>query len=157
MRRLVEADAQAVWLLPNLPDGARPTVLDELGLVGMTIEQPNDTARVLAACLRCCWADPTGAIWPGKAVPYEQVAAVFRAITETRDEAAGHRALMGGIRRLAATRWLRWEEQLRVVQLGPRVAAWAVPELSTLRELWRLMPNAADPSGSVRPSTEEPE
>jgi hypothetical protein len=57
MRRLVEADAQAVWLLPNLPDGARPTVLDELGLAGMSIEQPNDTARVLAGCLRCCWAD----------------------------------------------------------------------------------------------------
>lgn len=150
MRRLVEADAQVVWLLPNLPDGARPTVLDELGLAAVSVDQPNDTARVLAACLRCCWADPTGAIWPGAAVPRDRVAVVFRAITDNRDEAASHRALMGGIRRLAAARWLRWDEQTRTVQMGPRVAAWSAPELSTLRELWRLMPNPDVPAVADR-------
>lgn len=139
-RRLVEADASAVWLLPNLPDGARPTVLDELGLPAPALEHPNDTARVLACCLRCCWIEPAGPVWPGTGARWEQVHSVFRAITDHRDEAAGTRAVTAGVRRLAATGWLRWDEATRTVRLGPRVATWSEPEVSTLRELWRAMP-----------------
>jgi hypothetical protein len=41
---------------------------------------------------------------------------------------------------------LRWSETTREVQLGPRVASWRDPELSTLRELWRLIPTIAAPT-----------
>jgi hypothetical protein len=140
MRRLVEAGATGVWLLPMVPDGAGPTVLDELGLTATAVEQPNDTARVLAACLRCCWAEPTGSPWPGVPAAWEQVTSVFRMITDNRDERVSNIALVAGVRRLAGSSWLQWSETTREVRLGPRVAAWNDPELSTLRELWRLIP-----------------
>lgn len=143
MRRLVEPDATAVWLLPVVPDGARPSVSEELGLPVLAVEQPNDTARVLAACLRCCWPEPTGPMWPGAAASKDEVAAVFRKITN-RDETASNRALIGAIRRLAGTGWLLWNETGQTVRLGPRVAAWRSAELSALRELWRLLPSAFD-------------
>lgn len=147
MRRLVEPDATAVWLLPVVPDGARPSVSEELGLPVLAVEQPNDTARVLAACLRCCWAEPTGPMWPGAPASKDDVAAVFREITN-RDETASNRALIGAIRRLAGAGWLLWDEPGQTVRLGPRVAAWRSAELSALRELWRLLPAAVDTSRS---------
>jgi len=152
MRRLVETDASAVWLLPVLPEGASPTVLDELGLTATGVEQPNDTARVLAACLRCCWADPTGSPWPGVVASWDQLTSVFRGITDNRDERYSNIALVAGVRRLAGSGWLRWSEKTREVQLGPRVAAWRDPELSTLRELWRLIPSIDKPD---RPGTKD--
>jgi hypothetical protein len=162
MARLVEADAAAVWLLPVLPEGAGPTVLDELGLSATAVEQPNDTARVLAACLRCCWPEPNGSPWPGVAASWEQVTAVFRSITDSRDERVSNIALVAGVRRLAGSQWLLWSESTRQVRLGPRVAGWSDPELSTLRELWRLIPTvpaAAAVPAAVAPveDLEEPE
>ncbi|HST83895.1 MAG TPA: hypothetical protein VLL08_19330 [Kineosporiaceae bacterium] len=141
MRRLVETEAGATWLLPMLPEGAGPTVLEELGLSATAVEQPNDTARVLAACLRCCWSEPNGSPWPGVVASWEQVTSVFRGITDNRDERYSNIALVAGVRRLAGAGWLRWSEATREVQLGPRVALWRDPELSTLRELWRLIPS----------------
>jgi hypothetical protein len=154
LRRLVETEAEGVWLLPVLPEGAGPTVLDELGLTATGVEQPNDTARVLAACLRCCWSEPNGSPWPGVVASWEQVTAVFRGITDNRDERYSNIALVAGVRRLAGSGWLRWSEKTREVQLGPRVAAWRDPELSTLRELWRLIPVIETPPAS--PVTETP-
>jgi hypothetical protein len=145
MRRLVEADAAGVWLLPLVPEGAGPTVLDELGLAATAVEQPNDTARALAACLRCCWSEPSGWPWPGVPASWAQVSSVFRMITDNRDERYSNIALVAGVRRLAGSGWLRWSESTREVRLGPRVAAWSDPELSTLRELWRLIPNVDKP------------
>ncbi len=141
MRRLVEADAAGVWLLPLVPEGAGPTVPAEFGLAATAVEQPNDTARALAACLRCCWSEPSGSPWPGVVASWAQVSSVFRMITDNRDERYSNIALVAGVRRLAGSGWLRWSEATREVQLGPRVAAWSDPELSTLRELWRLIPN----------------
>jgi hypothetical protein len=149
MRRLIETDASAVWLLPVIPEGAGPTVLDELGLSATGVEQPNDTARVLAACLRCCWPESSGSPWPGVVATWEQVTSVFRGITDNRDERYSNIALVAGVRRLAGSGWLRWSEQTREVRLGPRVAAWRDPELSTLRELWRLIPIVEKPVENV--------
>ncbi|WP_051426392.1 hypothetical protein [Jiangella gansuensis] len=149
MTRLVEPDAEAVWLLPELPAGARPDVLDELGLPGVAVDQPNDTARVLAACLRCCWTEPTGPVWPAAPAPFEQVVAVFRAATGSRDERALHAAAMGGVRRLAGSGWVLFDEETRTVRLGPRVAAWSAAELSTLRELWRSLPLPSPPGDAA--------
>jgi hypothetical protein len=139
MLRLVEPDASGVWLLPAVPDSAGPAVLDELGLAGHVLEHPNDTARVLAACLRCCWTDPAGPLWPGAAAGWAQVASVFTAIT-SRDETVSHPALLAAVRRLVRSGWLLWDEEARAIRLGPRVAAWNQAQVSALRELWRSMP-----------------
>lgn len=143
MLRLVEPDVTAVWLLPVVPEGARPSVAEEWGLPGLAVEQPNDTARVLAACLRCCWAEPTGPMWPGVPASKHDVAAVFEEITD-RDETASNRALIAALRRLTGAGWLLWDEFGQTVRLGPRVAAWAPAELSALRELWRMLPAPAN-------------
>jgi hypothetical protein len=140
LRRLVEGDAQAVWLLPNLPQSASPAVLEEYGLPGMSVIDARGSMRVLAACLRCCWVDPGSEIWPGVPARLEDVALVFAHLVPGRDRLTRHRTLLGGVRRLAWSGWLRFDEQTKVVQLGPRVAAWGPLELSTLRELWRLVP-----------------
>lgn len=147
MLRLVEPDVTAAWLLPVVPDGAHPSVSDELGLTAVAVEQPNDTARVLAACLRCCWAEQAGPIWPGATVAMDDVASVFKQLTN-RDESASHRAVIAAIRRLAAAAWLLWDEFGRTVRLGPRVAAWESADLSSLRELWRMLPPAAGREGT---------
>jgi hypothetical protein len=141
MLRLGEPDVAAVWLVPVVPDDARPSMSEELGVPAVAVEQPNDTARVLAACLRCCWADPTGPMWPGIPVSKDNVTSVFREITN-RDESASNRAVIAAVRRLAAAGWLLWDEPVQRVRLGPRVAAWGPAELSTLRELWRMLPPA---------------
>ncbi|MFD4443829.1 hypothetical protein ACFWPK_29055 [Nocardia sp. NPDC058519] len=141
MLRLIEPDVTAVWLLTVVPGGAMPSVLEELGLPALAVEQPNDTARVLAACLRCCWAEPTGPMWPGTSASRDEVGAVFGEITN-RDEAASNRALLAAIRRLAGAGWLLWDEPGQMVRLGPRVAAWESADLSALRELWRMLPSS---------------
>lgn len=138
MLRLIEPDGSGAWLLPVLPDNASAAVLDELGLPSHVLEHPNDTARVLAACVRCCWGDPAGPLWPGVGVPWEQVASAFMGIVN-REEAVSHRALLAGVRRLARSGWLLWDEGARMIRLGPRVAAWNAAQLSTLREMYRSM------------------
>ncbi|WP_053723306.1 hypothetical protein [Saccharothrix sp. NRRL B-16348] len=143
MLRLVEPDVAAVWLLAAVPETARPSVAEELGLPVLAVEHPNDTARVLAACLRCCWADPTGPLWPGKPASKDEVATVLGAIIN-RTEAASNIALLGAIRRLAGAAWLLWDEPAQMVRLGPRVAVWGSADLSALRELWRMVSSSAD-------------
>lgn len=137
--RLPEPGGSKVWLTPIFPNGGRAAVLDELDLPRPVLEQPNDTARVLAAALKCCWPDPTGPLWPGIDAPFGQVAATFEAITG-RDEVVSHRALVAALRRLSWSSWLLWDEGARTVRLGPRVVTWSQAELSTLRELWRSIP-----------------
>jgi len=155
LRRLVEPDAQAVWLLPNLPGPAGPAVLEEYGLPGAPIADPKGSLRVLAACLRCCWADPGTEIWPGTPAGFEEVAVVFTHLVPDQDRPTRHRTLLSGVRRLASSGWLRFDERGRVVRLGPRVASWDALELSTLREIWRLVPSdehsdPADPADPVQ-------
>jgi hypothetical protein len=137
--RLAEPDSTSVWLLPFLPYGSGPGVLDELDLPRPVLEHPNDTARVLAAALRCCWPDPSGPLWPGVSAPFAAVAGTFEALTG-RGEAASHPAVVAALRRLSGAAWLLWDDQARTVRLGPRVATWPPAELSTLRELWRSLP-----------------
>jgi hypothetical protein len=106
--------------------------------------------RVLAACLRCCWPDPGTDIWPGVPAPLSEVEAVFARLVPGRDRQTRHRTLLGGVRRLAGSGWLRFDDQARVVQLGPRVASWTGLELSTLREVWRLIPVDSPEHGEDR-------
>ncbi|MFN8077674.1 MAG: hypothetical protein U0Q15_19950 [Kineosporiaceae bacterium] len=150
VRRLVEPDGGAIWLVPVVPETSGPAVLAELGLPALTAEQPNDTARVLAAVLRCCWPDPAAALWPGVPASFAAVASVLRGMVD-RDPAAFHRACVGAIRRLDVARWVLWDESARVVRLGPRVAQWTPADLTVLRQLYRAMPAPAADAVVVLP------
>jgi hypothetical protein len=150
---LTEPGGSRAWLIPVLPNAAGPAVLDELDLPHPVLEMPNDTARVLAAALKCCWADPSGPLWPGVSAPFGQVAATFEGITG-RDELVSHRALVAGLRRLSWSGWLIWDEQQGPVRLGPRVATWRPTEMSTLRELCRSIPAPGPGPQSTPPSPE---
>jgi hypothetical protein len=152
MIRLAEPDGTAAWLVPQVPDTADARVLAELGLTGPLLEQPNDTARLLAACLRCCWADPLQPPWPGVPAASGPVLAVFRDLTGPRDDAAHRRSAVAALRRLDQAGWVLWDEPGDAVRLGPRVALWSSSDLSTLRQLWRSI---AGPEGArAMPATE---
>ncbi len=145
MLRLPEPSGDAGWLVPQVPEAADARVLAELGLACPLLEQPNDTARLLAAALRCCWEDPLAPIWPGVTVPAAPVLTVFGELTGPRDELAHRRSAVAGLRRLDQADWLIWDETADTIRLGPRVALWSTSDLSTLRQLWRSMPGPASP------------
>jgi hypothetical protein len=159
MVRLPEPSGDGAWLVPQVPETADTRVLAELGLAGPLLEQPNDTARLLAAALRCCWEDPLAPIWPGVTVPSGPVLGVFGELTGPRDEMAHRRSAVAGLRRLDQAGWLIWDETAETIRLGPRVALWSSSDLTTLRQLWRSMPGpAAPPERAARPEREpEPE
>ena len=139
LTRLVEPDASAVWLVAVPAEAAGPGALDELGLTGPVVEQPNDTARLLACVVRCCWADVSGPAWPGVPAGWDTVLSVFRHYAE-RDEGAFTRAATAAVRRLAGAGWVLWDSPARQVRLGPRVVSWSAADLTVLRELCRQMP-----------------
>ncbi len=140
MLRLAEPSGDGGWLVPQVPETADARVLAELGLASPLLEQPNDTARLLAAALRCCWPDPLAPIWPGATVPSAPVLGVFGELTGPRDEMAHRRSAVAGLRRLDQAGWLIWDETADTIRLGPRVALWSTSDLSTLRQLWRAIP-----------------
>jgi hypothetical protein len=147
MLRLPEPSGDGAWLVPQVPETADTRVLAELGLAGPLLEQPNDTARLLAAVLRCCWEDPLAAIWPGTSAGSAAVLAVFGELTGPRDEMAHRRSAVAALRRLDQAGWLLWDETGDTIRLGPRVALWSGSELTTLRQLWRSMPEPASLPG----------
>jgi hypothetical protein len=153
MKRLRDPESGLAWLVPILPTGAEPAVLDELRLAPPPVDRPNETARVLAACLRCCWQDPGAPIWPGTASSYDSAVEVFRAITMREDQLSDS-AMTGALRRLAASGWLLWDPVRREVRLGPRTATWSEADLTSLRELWRNLPA---PAAATEPAAEEKE
>lgn len=142
LRRLVEADARAVWLIPNLPDSAGPAVLTEYGVPGSSMVDSRGTLRVLAACLRCCWPDPATDPWPGLPTSTGHVGQVLRRLVPGRNQVSRQQLLSAGLRRLAMSGWVLLEGA-DTVRIGPRIASFGLLELSTLRELWRLIPDAA--------------
>jgi hypothetical protein len=148
LTRLVEPDGSAVWLLAVPPEAAGGGALDELGLTGPVVEQPNDTARLLAAVVRCCWSDPTGPVWPGAPARWDAVLEVFRHYAE-RDEAAFARAAVAAVRRLHGAGWVLWDAAERQVRLGPRVASWSAADLTVLRETYRRMPGPSPETSST--------
>ncbi|SIR90548.1 hypothetical protein [Micromonospora avicenniae] len=150
MRRLIEADAQSVWLLPNIPSSAGPQVLAEYRQQAVTLQDAAGTLRVLAACLRCCWPDPGTDPWPGRPADLAHVDRVLEQLTPGRDQRSRQRLLTAALRRLEAARWVL--QTAGRVRLGPRIATWGPLELSTVRELWRMIPYS-DPD--IRPQRQE--
>jgi hypothetical protein len=142
MLRLVERDGEHCWLLPRPPDDVTPAVLRELRMQVLPAEFPNETSRVLAAALRCCWADVQASPWPGQVATMRDVLDIVDQITPGRGEEALHRLGTGALRRLHASRWLNIDDEAQRVCLGPRVATWPDQDLPALRELRRELPPA---------------
>ena len=123
-------------------------MLAELGLPGPLVEQPNDTARLLAAVLRCCWEDPAGPVWPGVA---GDLGAVLDGVPRgIADRATRRRTAAPRWPRCAAwhqAAWVRWDE---AAHRAARRRGWrrgAAADLTTLRELCRSIQLTNRPAG----------
>ncbi|MGH8880127.1 MAG: hypothetical protein ACRD0P_22715 [Stackebrandtia sp.] len=140
MTRLVEPDGSGVWLVAAPPEGTGMRVLPELGLRGLTLDKPNEAARVLACCLRCCWLNPLDPLWPSGSATLSQVEGLYAAIGGPRDAEAVHRLVVAALRQLDQSRWVLFDEHLNTIRLGPQVALWGDQDVSVLRQLWRGLP-----------------
>ncbi|MFJ3728798.1 hypothetical protein ACIPYQ_40400 [Streptomyces sp. NPDC090045] len=140
MLRLVEWGGERCWLLPRPPDDVTPAVLRELRMQVLPVEFPNETSRVLAAALRCCWADVQTSPWPGQPATMREVLNVVDQLIPGRAEEVLHRLGTGALRRLHASRWLNIDDEAQTVCLGPRVATWPEQDHPALRELHRQLP-----------------
>jgi hypothetical protein len=130
-----------VWMLQTLPDGAGHSVLEELGTPPVAVEQPNETARVLAICVTCCWPDRSGPAWPGVVGTLAQIKAVYAGLRGRPEQSSDLTLIIGSLRRLHATSWLIWNEKAGEVRLGPRVITWGPSQLTGLREVCRVLPD----------------
>jgi hypothetical protein len=154
LTRAAEPDGSTVWMVPTLPAGAGHGVLDELGTPPVAVEQPNETARVLAICVTCCWPDRSGSAWPGVVGTLAQIKAVYAGMRGRPEQSSDLTLVIGSLRRLHATSWLLWDEKAGEVRLGPRVITWGPPQLAGLREICRILP---DPPAAVLKPAGPPE
>jgi hypothetical protein len=155
LTRAAEPDGRTVWMLPTLPDGAGHGLLEELGTPPVAVEQPNETARVLAICVTCCWPDRSGPAWPGVIGTLAQIKAVYAGLRGRSEQSSDLTLIIGSLRRLHATSWLIWNEKAGEVRLGPRVVAWGPNQLAGLREICRILPDP--PRAVVVPAPRPPE
>ncbi|MFF0271654.1 hypothetical protein [Kribbella sp. NPDC004536] len=138
-----------VWLVPTLPSGAGHGVLEELGAAPVPVELPNETARLLAICVACCWTDRSAPAWPGTTGTLAQIRSVYAGMRGRAEQPSDLTLIIGSLRRLHATHWLLWDEKSAEVRLGPRVITWTAADLSTLRDLCRHLP---EPPPAVLPT-----
>lgn len=141
LTRAAEPDGNTIWMLPTLPDGAGHGVLEELGTPPVAVEQPNETARVLAICVTCCWPDRSGPAWPGRTGTLTQIKSVYAGLRGRGEQSSDLTLIIGSLRRLHATSWLIWNERAGEVRLGPRVITWGLTQLAGLREFCRILPD----------------
>jgi hypothetical protein len=157
LTRAAEPDGSTVWILPTLPEGAGHAVLEELGTPPVAVEQPNETARVLAICVTCCWPDRDGPTWPGVTGTLTQIKAVYAGLRGRPEQSSDLTLIIGSLRRLHATHWLLWNEKAGEVRLGPRTITWGPTQQAGLRELCRVLPDPPPPVLTpARPPEVEP-
>ncbi|MFG3436601.1 hypothetical protein ACGF0J_05065 [Nonomuraea sp. NPDC047897] len=136
MLRLTRPDSTGE-ALPGWPDGATPSLLEEHQVAPVPVERAGETRRVLAACLKCCWTDPSADPWPGDPAPVELVLDTYRALIGRTDDLMRNWA-RGALRRLHDSAWIVMADGL--VTLGPRCALWPVESYAQLKELVRRIP-----------------
>ncbi len=154
LTRAAAPDGSMVWLVPTLPSGAGHGVLDELDAPPVAVEQPNETARILAICVACCWTDRSAPAWPGSTGTLAQIRSVYAGMRGRPEQSSDLTLIIGSLRRLHATHWLLWDDKAGEVRLGPRVITWTAADLSTLRDLCRHLPEP--PPANLTAPTEEP-
>ncbi|GAA2809233.1 hypothetical protein [Kribbella solani] len=152
LTRAVAPDGDKVWLVPTMPSGAGHGVLEELGAPPVAVEQPNETARLLAICVTCCWTDRSAPAWPGATGTLAQIRSVYAGMRGRREQPSDLTLIIGSLRRLHATQWIRWDEKVAEVRLGPRVVTWTPTDLSTLRDLCRHLPDPPPATLTTRPT-----
>ncbi|MFG1621600.1 hypothetical protein [Kribbella sp. NPDC049227] len=152
LTRAASPDGSSVWLVPTMPSGGGHAVLDELGTPPVAVEQPNETARVLAICVACCWTDRSGPAWPGSTGTLAQIRSVYAGMRGRAEQSSDLTLIIGSLRRLHATHWLLWNEKAGEVRLGPRVITWTPTDQSTLRDLCRHLPEPPPPVLTTRPT-----
>lgn len=132
--------------VPVWPDGASPSLLEEYQIAGAPVERAGETRRVLACCLRMCWADLDAEPWPGVVAAVDDVLACYRTMVGRTDDSVRSWAV-GALRRLHDTGWivLIGDGTLR---LGPRCVLWTADGHAQLRELMRRI---AAPAGETTP------
>lgn len=127
-----DADAEGVWAGDGMETvrSARPA-------------QPR-LLRTLAACLRCCWVDPDGPIYPAHTVSIDDVLAAAGALGVGNESGesgpAGMRHTRGALTTLDAAGLVVLDEAQRTVALGPVIATWTERDISVLRGLWARLP-----------------
>jgi len=154
LARAAEPDGSSLWIVPTLPDGAGHAVMEELGAPPVAVEQPNETARVLAICVTCCWIERDGPAWPGVTGTLAQVKAVYAGMRGRPEQSSDLTLIIGSLRRLHATQWLLWDEKAGEVRLGPRVITWGPTQLASLREICRILPDP--PTAVLDPHPADP-
>ncbi|MFB6726589.1 hypothetical protein ACFCV3_40845 [Kribbella sp. NPDC056345] len=157
LTRAAEPDGSTVWLVPTMPTGSGHAVLDELGTPPVAVEQPNETARVLAIVVACCWTDRSGSAWPGAVGTLTQVRAVYAGMRGRAEQSSDLTLIIGSLRRLHATHWIRWNEKDGEVRLGPRVINWTPADQATLRDLCRYLPDPPPAVLTTTPDTPTPD
>ncbi|MFG1913090.1 hypothetical protein [Kribbella sp. NPDC048928] len=157
LTRAAAPDGSAVWLVPTMPSGAGHSVLEELGAPPVPVELPNETARLLAICVACCWTDRSAPAWPGTTGTLAQIRSVYAGMRGRGEQPSDLTLIIGSLRRLHATHWLLWNEKAGEVRLGPRVVTWTAADLTTLRDLCRHLPDPPTPVLSTpAPKVEQP-
>ncbi|GAA4506518.1 MULTISPECIES: helix-turn-helix domain-containing protein [Nonomuraea] len=136
MTRLSGPDSSGV-ALPVWPDGVTPSLLEEHQVPPMPVERAGETRRVLAAVLKCCWADQSADPWPGEPAPLERVLDTYRALIGRTDDLMRNWAI-GALRRLHDSAWVVVAGG--IVSLGPRCALWPVESHAVLKDLVRRIP-----------------
>ncbi|WP_235966204.1 hypothetical protein [Herbidospora solisilvae] len=137
--------------VPVWPDGASPSLLEEYQVAGAPVERAGETRRVLACCLRMCWADLDAEPWPGVWAAVDDVLACYRTMVGRTDDSVRSWAV-GALRRLHDTGWIVLSG-FGTLRLGPRCVLWTADGHVQLRELMRRIA-APPPSGEVTPVVE---
>lgn len=99
--------------------------------------------RTLAACLRCCWADPGEPIHPSRRASIDDVlaaAGTLGTVDESAELGPTSKHTRGALTTLDAAGLIVLNEAERSVALGPVLATWTDREISVLRSAWARMP-----------------
>lgn len=100
---------------------------------------------ILAACIRCCWPDPSESLYPGCAATEDEVLDALERFTNSAgsgeaSQNAVRRVRKGAIRQLRGYGLLAPESDDGTVRLGPEIATWSDPDVSQLRSRYDDLP-----------------
>lgn len=127
-----DADAEGAWAGDGM-DSIRST----------RPAQPR-LLRTLAACLRCCWADPETPIYPAGPASIDDVLAATASLTAPYEvgeaKLGGARHTRGALTTLDSAGLIVLNLAEQTLTLGPVIATWPERDISVLRGAWSRLP-----------------